>query len=608
MIVVSAFMINFISDGISFSFGILYSELLDYFGESKSLTSWVGSLFYGVCLMGGPLASALATKFGCQRVLIGGAFVACSGMFISAFATDVRMLIVSFGVVTGFGMSMGYVTSLVMVSFYFEDRRSLATGLSVCGSGIGTFVFAPMTEMLIDAYGWRGTMIIWSGITLNLVVCGLLLRPLEFTPKERRSRALQKFEKMSRTISFTSFSNTGKNLSRHGSHLEGLDEEREYCEDNLEHCHSQIQIPTYLKGKDIPIDVLKQSNTTPAALSDYLQNENKKENGIQEEGDHHDHNDQKYSSVVVLHNCQGVVQLSNGFHNKEEKPTVSCLKNTAKNEAEQINGVGTSKQHPRPKKQVRMSSYLPLYRKGLFFRRNLNRLQGPSVDVRSTSCPELSRQRWDSECSDSSEDDSWECIWQYLHFSKHMKRVIKMLIDPSILKQPLYVMFAVSNFILYFWYDVPYIFMADRAKELGIEESKASFLISALGIVNTLGQILYGVIGDWNVNLNLLYGISLMFCGFFVLVVPMFTTFIPLAILSGLFGFFISVNYSLCTVMLVEYLGLDKLANAYGLMMLVQGVANLVGPPVGGMYRYTICKTSFSPSLVEDLSHILIIN
>lgn len=585
MIVFAAFLINFISDGISFSFGILYTELLDYFGESKSLTSWVGSLFYGVCLMGGPLASALASKFGCRKVLIGGALVASFGTFISAYATDVRMLIVTFGVVTGFGMSMGYVTSLVMVAFYFEDRRSLATGLSVCGSGIGTFVFAPMTEQLIDVYGWRGTMIIWSGIMLNLVVCGALLRPLEFTPKERRARALQKFEKMSRTISFTSFSNNGKNLSRHESHSDGLDEDGEAIDDSLEHCHSQIQIPTFLKGKDIPITVLKEARYSKTGLMEYIQSHFKDEDIEEREviDAVSTFTEQRSNSIVILQqNGDSAVKLVNGHQNGESKPTVSCLKKSGKTETGRNSIAGPSKQLNKPKKTVRMSSYLPLYRKGLFFRRNPNRLQSPGADVRSTSCPELSRRRWDSDSSDSSDDDSWDCLWRYLHLSKHMKRIIRMLIDPSILRHPLYVMFAVSNFILYFWYDVPYIFMSDRAIGLGIEESEASFLISSLGIVNTFGQIFYGVIGDRDVNLDLLYGISLMLCGISVMVVPFFSQFVPLAFLSGLFGLFISVNYSLCTVMLVEYLGLDKLANAYGLMMLVQGVANLVGPPVAG--------------------------
>lgn len=579
MIVFAAFMVNLISDGISFSFGILYTELLDYFGESKSLTSWVGSLFYGSCLIGGPLASALATKFGCRKVLMVGGVVAAAGTFASAYADSIGMLCVSFGVITGLAMSMGYVTSVVIVAFYFEDKRALATGLSVCGSGIGTFVFAPLTEYLINIYGWRGTMIIWSGIILNLVVCGSLLRPLEFTPYERKLRALQKFERMSRTVSHSGGSICGKHINIHPSDgLRDSDKLEPVEEDLLNHCCSQIQLPTYLRENKIPvsIEILKESKHNSGILKDNIKNCEEKQIEHDLPADDDAEND-KEETVVLLQNGHTDVKLTNGkVDNNDVNVTDSCLTKSTNN---------AKKQQPLPKKRVRISKYLPLYRKGLFFRGNFARFTGPIGQGRSTSCPELHAGCFDDSDSDSSDDDDdddWYFLWRYLHFSKHMKRVLKTLFDPVILKHPLYVLFAASNFILYFWYDVPYIFLADRAIELGMTESKASFLISILGIINTFGQIFYGFLGDLKVNLSLLYGFSLMACGLAVCLVPYFISFIPLAILAGSFGLFISVNYALSTVILVEFLGLDKLSNAYGLTMLVQGIANLLGPPVAG--------------------------
>jgi len=48
-----------------------------------------------------------------------------------------------------------YLPSIVMVGFYFDKKRALATGIAVCGSGVGTFVLAPIISFLVSAYGWK---------------------------------------------------------------------------------------------------------------------------------------------------------------------------------------------------------------------------------------------------------------------------------------------------------------------------------------------------------------------------------------------------------------------------------------------------------------------
>ena len=72
-----------------------------------------------------------------------------------------------------------YLPAMIIVGFYFEKRRAFATGVAVCGSGIGMFIFAPLCEMLLNVYGWKGATWIIAGIALNGVVAGALFRPLE---------------------------------------------------------------------------------------------------------------------------------------------------------------------------------------------------------------------------------------------------------------------------------------------------------------------------------------------------------------------------------------------------------------------------------------------
>ena len=75
-----------------------------------------------------------------------------------------------------------YLPAIVMVGFYFEKRRAFATGIAVCGSGIGAFVFAPLCEKLLSIYEWKGATFIMAGLVLNGAIMGMLFRPLDARP------------------------------------------------------------------------------------------------------------------------------------------------------------------------------------------------------------------------------------------------------------------------------------------------------------------------------------------------------------------------------------------------------------------------------------------
>lgn len=65
-----------------------------------------------------------------------------------------------------------------MVGCYFRQRKALAYGIAMSGSGIGTFVLAPVVQLLIELYSWRGALLVLSAFVANLCVCGALLRPI----------------------------------------------------------------------------------------------------------------------------------------------------------------------------------------------------------------------------------------------------------------------------------------------------------------------------------------------------------------------------------------------------------------------------------------------
>ncbi|KAL7058201.1 hypothetical protein AAHC03_016630 [Spirometra sp. Aus1] len=189
IIVVAAFLVHLITDGVPVAFGIFIEDLFEDFNVTLSMTSWVGSFAFGIPCLAAPLASVLISKFGCRSVCIIGGFVSAIGCTMSFFSRTLFQLIWTFGVLSGIGCSLSSTAALIIVSLYFEDQRATATGLSIAGSGVGAFIFAPLVERLISLYTWRGAMLILSGVFANLIVCGALMRPIE-TRKERKKRQL----------------------------------------------------------------------------------------------------------------------------------------------------------------------------------------------------------------------------------------------------------------------------------------------------------------------------------------------------------------------------------------------------------------------------------
>lgn len=174
-------MAYFIADGWAYSFGVLYPDLLRQFSDSKGKTALIGALIYGVPLVISPFSCALTNVYGCRIIaIIGGAIVGFA-FVMSYFATSVNFLCITTGVIASIGLSMTYITAIVIVTFHFEKRRGLATGIAVTGSGIGAFVCPLFIEMLITKYSWRGALLIFGAISLNIIAAGALFRPPPLT-------------------------------------------------------------------------------------------------------------------------------------------------------------------------------------------------------------------------------------------------------------------------------------------------------------------------------------------------------------------------------------------------------------------------------------------
>ena len=92
--------------------------------------------FHKICSLGylsmwisGPFASALVNRFGCRPVCVAGSIISCVAFMLCTVSTSVNHMMLTYGVMGGIGFGLIFLPSIISVSYYFERRRALATGI-----------------------------------------------------------------------------------------------------------------------------------------------------------------------------------------------------------------------------------------------------------------------------------------------------------------------------------------------------------------------------------------------------------------------------------------------------------------------------------------------
>ncbi|KAM6897548.1 monocarboxylate transporter 12-B [Xenentodon cancila] len=189
VIVACCFMVTVCTRAVTRCLSIFFIEFQVHFRADYSATAWIHSLVDCTTMLCAPVGSLVETHWSCRAaVMLGGVLSSC-GLLLSSFSTSLELLYFSMGVLTGLGFALCYSPAIALVGCYFQHRKALAYGIAMSGSGIGTFVLAPVLQMLIELYSWRGALLVLSAFVANLCVCGALLRPNTVQEEEPEDEA-----------------------------------------------------------------------------------------------------------------------------------------------------------------------------------------------------------------------------------------------------------------------------------------------------------------------------------------------------------------------------------------------------------------------------------
>ena len=121
-----------------------------------------------------PVAGALADRYGPGPVLVGGVLLSALGVALTPFMTSGFGLIVSLGLVMAIGAGAGSFSVLLGAAAQRlpAETRGTASGIINAGGSFGQFVFAPITQKMIQGFGWMGAM--WGLAAMTLLALPLV--------------------------------------------------------------------------------------------------------------------------------------------------------------------------------------------------------------------------------------------------------------------------------------------------------------------------------------------------------------------------------------------------------------------------------------------------
>jgi predicted MFS family arabinose efflux permease len=178
-VLVCGAMIVTVSMGIRHGFGLWLQPITMDRGWTRETFAFaiaIQNLAWGLA---GPVAGALADRYGAFRVLLGGSLLYALGLVVMGLATSG----LAFG--SGAGLLLGLAQSGTTYAVVYgvigrnvaPDKRSWAMGVTAAAGSFGQFLMVPVENWLIGSFGWQNALFL-------LACLSLVIMPLAFGMKE----------------------------------------------------------------------------------------------------------------------------------------------------------------------------------------------------------------------------------------------------------------------------------------------------------------------------------------------------------------------------------------------------------------------------------------
>jgi OFA family oxalate/formate antiporter-like MFS transporter len=159
--------------GAVYAWSVFKIPLSKAFGWSGTDVTWAFSLAILVLGFAAFIGGLWMRRVGPRIVGITAGVCYGAGVALSGLSGgNIWILWLSYGLLGGLGLGLGYIVPLATLVKWFPDRRGFITGLAVAGFGGGALITAPAAQKLIDSFGPLTTLAILGACYLVMVVLG----------------------------------------------------------------------------------------------------------------------------------------------------------------------------------------------------------------------------------------------------------------------------------------------------------------------------------------------------------------------------------------------------------------------------------------------------
>ena len=178
VIVAVAFVVDFIAVGFFFySYGVFFLPISEELGGGSRFGVASGiAIVNFVAAMIAPWVGNALDRIPIKRIMATGACISASGFFMLSLVQSMTQFYFVLVTLTAIGMAtMGQMATAKLVSNWFQAKRGTALGIATMGVSLSGMVMPPVTTWLIEIFGWRGSLEVFCGGTLFIVLPLVLL-------------------------------------------------------------------------------------------------------------------------------------------------------------------------------------------------------------------------------------------------------------------------------------------------------------------------------------------------------------------------------------------------------------------------------------------------